>query len=304
MRIVVVGYGSIGRRHARLLKELGGEVSVVSRHSKEWEKSYFDLNSALEKEQPQYIVIANKTQEHYNTLVQLVDRGFSGKVLVEKPLFHHANSLFNHQFSQFCVAYNLRFHPVLQRIKQEIGDEKIISAQVYAGQYLPNWRPESDYRRSYSAFRKEGGGVLRDLSHELDYLMWLFGKWKSLAAIGGHYSNLEIETEDVVSVLFSTQRCPGISLQINYLDKPGQRKLIINTTRHTFIADLIKGHLKKDSEILLSGDIPRDQTYLQQHMSMLAGNSGTLCTAEEGFEVLQMIDAIESSIDTQQWIFS
>ena len=304
MNVTVIGYGSIGARHARILKEMGENVSVVSRHTDEWKKSYSDLESAVEIEQPQYIVVANKTQEHYETLVQLVEIGFYGKVLVEKPLFHRATSLFAHQFSQFCVAYNLRFHPVLQRIKQEIRDEKVLSVQVYAGQYLPDWRPERDYRKSYSISRHEGGGVLRDLSHELDYLVWLFGESKSVVALGGHYSDLEIETEDIVSILFSTKRCPSISLQLNYLDKIGQRKLIINTAHHTFTADLVVGSLMKDSEILVLGEIAKDHTYTQQHLSILRGKAENLCTAEEGFQTLQMIDAIESSIDTQQWVIS
>ena len=187
---LVIGFGSIGQRHARLLREMGLSVHVYSRRTLPDEKKYQSLESALKEVHPEYVVIANETSEHYSTLKTVLSFEVP-QVLVEKPLFSTSvESLPENPKSQVCVAYNLRFHPLLQRLCSEINGQSVLLVQVYVGQYLPDWRPQQNYRNSYSVSRAQGGGVLRDLSHELDYLNWLFGPWQSLTALGGHYSSL------------------------------------------------------------------------------------------------------------------
>ena len=177
MKTLVIGYGSIGSRHYRLLSELGCDVRVLSKHNLGMKNCFFDLSQALSWE-PEYIIIANETAKHYQTLQSLFNNQYkNGIILVEKPLFNQLEVLPKVQLSHVFVAYNLRFHPILQEIKKAIQTEKIISAQIYVGQYLPEWRPDKDYRKSYSAEKALGGGVLRDLSHELDYMNWFFGEF-------------------------------------------------------------------------------------------------------------------------------
>ena len=88
MRVLVIGYGSIGSRHTRVLINLGCKVSVLSKRVVEFEPCYDNLKIALKEEQPDYVVITNKTVEHYSTLLELSRLGYKGIVLVEKPLFH------------------------------------------------------------------------------------------------------------------------------------------------------------------------------------------------------------------------
>jgi len=87
MRSLVIGYGSIGTRHARILKELGCDVGVLSQRVIDFDRSYHDLKTALHDLKPEYVMIANRTSEHYPTLCALVKEGFKGVILVEKPLF-------------------------------------------------------------------------------------------------------------------------------------------------------------------------------------------------------------------------
>ena len=117
------------------------------------------------------------------------------------------------------VAYNFRFHPVLNYLRKELKDQQVISTNIYCGQYLPGWRPNTDYRKCYSSSKKEGGGVLRDLSHEIDYAIWLFGEYEKLTAIGGKYSSLEIDSEDCISILLKMEKCNIVNITLNYLDK-------------------------------------------------------------------------------------
>ena len=110
---LVCGFGSIGQRHVRLLREMGLDVYVYSRRSLSGEKRFPDLSSALTETQPEYVVIANETSEHLTALKTALAFGVP-KILVEKPLFTVSEILPKAPESQVCVAYNLRFHPLIQ----------------------------------------------------------------------------------------------------------------------------------------------------------------------------------------------
>jgi predicted dehydrogenase len=221
--------------------------------------------------------------------------------LVEKPLFSTlVEKLPENLKSQVSIAYNLRFHPLLQRLCSEIKEQIVLSVQIYVGQYLPDWRPQQDYRKSYSVSRAQGGGVLRDLSHELDYINWLFGPWQSISALGGHYSSLSGDSDDVFCLLLKMERCPVVSLQMNYLDRYGRREIIINTEEHTFHLDLVKQEFKRDQEPVSSFSLEKDETYRNQHTDMLKNHGKLCCSLQEGLDVLRMIDAAEKSASTEK----
>lgn len=303
-RTVVVGYGSIGARHARLLEELGCTAAVVSRRDIPWGRSYTELAAALDREDPDYVVIANRTGEHLSTLVALAGCGYRHRVLVEKPLFASLCVVPSHSFSGAYVAYNFRFHPAIARLRDLIRDERVVSAQVYVGQYLPDWRPGTDYRQSYSTRTSEGGGALRDLSHELDYVRWMFGGWSRLTALGGRYGDLDIDTDDAYTVLIETPRCPMVTVQMNYLDRVGRRDILVTTAAHTFHVDLVSGRLCVDRAAAEDCSVPRDFTYRAQHEAVLRGTVGALATLDDGFEVLRMIDAAERAAHGGMWVAS
>jgi predicted dehydrogenase len=299
---LVVGMGSIGRRHARLLGDLDLDVAVVSRHAADVERRYPSLDAALRHEHPAYIIVANETAAHLPTLTALAETGYAGTVLVEKPLFDRPAPLPRHRFAGCYVGYNLRFHPVMREIRRLLADEPTISAQIYVGQYLPDWRTDRDYRETSSASRAAGGGVLRDLSHELDYMTWLFGPCRRVAAVGGHLGPLAIDSDDVQALLLSFARCPVATAQLNYLDRPGGRTIAINTARRTIRADLRRGTLQIDAEVERQFPIARDETYLAQHREALGNSRETLCTAAEAAAVLDLVAAAETAGAAGRWV--
>lgn len=293
MKALVVGYGSIGRRHARVLEAMGHAVAVVSRRADIGHPRRFsDLASALARFAPDHVVIATRTREHLNDVTAVAGSGFAGTVLVEKPLFEAAHPFPAHRFSGAYVAYQLRFHPVVLAVREHLAGRRCLAAHVYVGQYLPDWRPGTDYRVGYSASRAEGGGALRDLSHELDLVTWLLGGWSRLAALGGHVSNLEIDSDDVFSLLLETERCPVVSVHMNYLDSRLRRGMVILTDRGTVGADLRTGTVEVDGfEIPMTVDY--DSTYAAMHAAAMAGEKGILCSWGEGLDVLRLIEAAE-----------
>ena len=299
--VLVSGFGSIGQRHVRILREMGQKVHVFSRRDLQEEKYYRNLEAALSEVHPEYVVIANETSEHESTLKKVLSFGVP-KILVEKPLFSTlVEKLPENLKSQVSIAYNLRFHPLLQRLCSEIKGQIVLSVQIYVGQYLPDWRPQQDYRKSYSVSRAQGGGVLRDLSHELDYINWFFGPWQALSALGGHYSSLSGDSDDVFCLLLKMERCPAVSLQMNYLDRYGRREVLINTDKHTYRLDLMKKEYKRDQEPATLFSIERDETYRTQHTDMLKNHGKLCCSLPEGLDVLRMIDAAEKSAKAESW---
>lgn len=303
-RTLIIGLGSIGQRHADLLTELGAEVAACTRRRDAEMPCHTGMEQALREFAPARVVIANATAEHMGTLLRLHELGFSGPVLVEKPLFSRApETPLPAAFRQsVAVGYNLRFHPAVRALREALRGEQPVSAHLYVGQYLPTWRPGRDYRKSYSASVAQGGGVLRDLSHELDLGLWLFGPWQRLVAHGGHLSELEIETEDTVGLLWQAERCPKVAVEINYLDRAPRRTILVHTRRHTWEADMLGCRLLRDGEPVQSWTTARNATYLAQDRAWLEAESGTLCSFDEGLAVLHMIESTEASLRGRAWV--
>jgi len=303
VKVLVIGQGSIGKRHARILREEGHSVATVSRFPQEGFPNHQTIEEACREFAPGYVVIANRTHEHLEALRHLAATGFSGTVLVEKPLSAVPAGLPRLDFRRALVAYNLRFHPLLQRLSEKLRDEQLISVQIYAGQYLPDWRPQSDYRAAYSSHRAEGGGVLLDLSHEADYLLWLCGGWKRVTGIAGHFSPLEIDSEDLGMFLAETEGCPAASVQVNYLDRKGFREVIVNTRSHTFRVNLVEGTFQEDG-VTEHLAVDRDYTYRAMHRSVLEDEQTICCDISQGMEICRFIDAIKRSSHKGVWITS
>jgi predicted dehydrogenase len=230
MNCLVIGYGSIGHRHASVLAELGLRVHVVTKRDIKDYPCYKTIGEALGKERFDYVVISCETSGHYRSFQTLNSLGYAGKVLIEKPVFSELPSPPQADTSSVFVAYNLRFHPIIRKLRELFCHKKPYSIHVYVGQYLPSWRPDADYTKCYSASRARGGGVLKDLSHELDYINWIAGPWKRVAAIGGKFSELMIDSDDVFSLLIETEHCPVVSVQLNYLDFIARRDMNLKET--------------------------------------------------------------------------
>ena len=300
VNVAVVGAGSIGSRHQRILKQLGHQVSVVSANSPD--ADFRSMSDALERESFDYVVIASQTSQHVTDLSALINNRFSGRVLIEKPLFEKLHTLEENSFSFAAVGYNLRFHPAIVWLKDTLPKlGKLSSANFYVGQYLPTWRPYSDYRKSSSARDISGGGVLRDLSHELDLVQYLFGDWQQLTAVGGKFSDLEIATDDTFSILMTSTKCNAISVQLNYIDRIKQRYITINGNNGTVSIDLISNTAKfNDLDVKFS--VNADDSYVAQHLAVISNDSQNTCSLSEALKVVETIQAIEKSAEKLKWI--
>lgn len=300
-RALIVGAGSIGMRHAEVLTSLNSEVAFVSSRADLGQKTYSSIVEAITEFNPDYVVISNPTALHSKAFQELTAAGFSGRVLVEKPANIASALALPGTFSSVHVAYNLRFHPVMTALRSELQGKKIFSVQAYAGQDLTTWRPGRDVKEQYSAQTSQGGGVLRDLSHELDYLQWLFGNAKEVVALGGRFGELTVDSDDAWSMLFTAELAVQVSLSINYFDIPGSRAVRVVTDTATLFADFISGTLSVNGEILKNFSVDRNDTYLAMHTDVL-GQGLVAADIESALNTDQFILDIERSATEKIWV--
>jgi predicted dehydrogenase len=293
--ILVIGRGSIGSRHCRVASELGHEVCIVSRRNETG--SFATVGEAFSSRHMDAAIIATETAAHGGALRSLLDANFTGAILVEKPLFSHSSEgeYFPRSLTERVrVAYNLRFHPLLLELRKRVqAADRVLNVVVHVGQDLRQWRAGRPVEQTYSTSKSKGGGALRDLSHELDYLTWLFGPWRSVCATGGRVGDLPGDADDCWGILLSFESGAMVTLALDYFCRQPVRTITVNTTSDTIQVDLVRGVLADcKGEVRVTPD--RDLTYREQLRALVADRSGP-CDFDQGLAVLQLIEAIEES---------
>ena len=296
MRIGVIGFGSIGSRHARILRDFGHDVYVVSaRENKDFPR-LSSLADLLKFHSPEYLVIASPTSQHIEDLSELSRQRFNGLILVEKPLFHQSVPIPPLAATQVAIGYNLRFHPFTQLLKETVNTHKhVTSAVLYAGQLLTKWRPGRDYRDTSSAKRSMGGGLLRDLSHELDLASFLFGELLDFDITSNRSGLLEVDGPDSLDITATTHTCERLEIHLNYLDEPAQRTTTLIANGQTTRADYMHNIWKQD-DVMTTVDVQRDDTYRAMHQAVLSGDLKTCATLDDGLRIVQLIDKLEKQL--------
>ena len=299
MHVLIIGFGSIGKRHFSILGAMGGveEVHLVTKQNIAGEVCFHSLQDVHVLDDYDYFIIANETVHHYEQLKLLCSKVTQKKILVEKPLYDKLYKNISLNKNTVVTAYNLRFHPVLQRLKEMLKNQEVYYANVFCGQYLPTWRPQQDYRESYSADLTKGGGVLRDLSHELDYSSWLFGGFDKFQYLSVKRSDLEIKSDDIFTAVGVTKKNTIVNVTLDYISKHPIRRLIIHTQNLTIEADMIKGLIvASDKTGLLTQEVfdseDRNFTYTKMHEAVLNAEANSLCSFEEGLEIVSLIDGV------------
>jgi predicted dehydrogenase len=326
VKALVVGLGSIGVRHINNLYALGvRELGVVRTRNLPPPGEiaardvmvFQDLDLAL-AQKFDLVVIANPTSLHLETLVKALDAG--AHVYIEKPVAHaeqclaQLNSRLIPGGPKVLEGCQLRMHPGLMKISEWISQDKlgkIYSVQVDLGEYLPDWHPWEDYRRSYAALADQGGGVILTLIHELDYLQWLFGKPESIYAIGGHRTSLEITAEDTALITFETRQGACIQLRMDYWRKPPVRRMSIVAEKalvdwdYYARATTLKQGGKIVDELALPPTWDRNEIFMammREFLESLPGETAPRVTLQDGIDALVTALAAKKSIETGQVI--
>jgi len=298
LKVLLIGYGSIGKRHDEVLstfKEITS-IDIVTKQTLTSRNTFFKLQDIQDIRIYDYFVIASETSKHYEQLEYLELNVKNKLIFCEKPLFESSKSL-EILKNEVYVGYVLRFHPLLKKLKKFIKDEKVLNININCGQYLPTWRPISDYRDSYSAKKEQGGGVLLDLSHEIDYMQYLCGEVDELKSYQVKISDLEINSDDFTTLIGKTESGTFVNLSIDYISKITHRKVLLNTLENTYELDFINNRLvKKDKlgveELFESDNLLRNQMFEAMHKSILTTKKD-VCSYNSALDVMKTISKVQ-----------
>ncbi len=313
MNIVLIGAGSIGRRHLNNLITIGYQnVTVVSRSNKsipEYPGIKFKAISALSTEGYDAAIICSPTSSHVEYVRILMHSGLS-RIYLEKPVGNNYTEALELEQEidakniQIRVGYDMRYDPGLQKVKELIATGKIgkiISANAFVGQYLPDWRPSQDYKKSMSASVAAGGGVLLDLAHEFDYLYWLLGDAETVACNYNNTSTLGIETEEVAEVLLRFKNGAIGTIHLDYFQPQLVRNCRITGSKGVIYWDLVTREVSvvnysKEEIIFDYKDFERNDRFLHIMKDFLEGiEDERTVDYKEGLESLKMIEAAKYS---------
>jgi len=318
-RFLIVGSGSIGQRHIRCLISLGERKIAALRSKRGIQKELpRDISAEItelynwqeaENWKPTHLIIANPTSQHLHTVQKGMDIGLN--ILVEKPFLSSYSELNRSKMNlsklsdyQGFVGYNLRFHSIYQYIKKVIDEEKygkILRAELDVGHFLPFWHPNEDYRESYAAQRKLGGGALRTLAHEIDLCQFLFDEITAVQAKLNKISNLEIDVEDNVDIFITCINCSNVAIHIDFLNPIPLRSGKLLFEKGLLEYDYFKNtvyftpYIKNERQIEFEYTGDYNSQYIDQLKDFISQNYKTACSFKMGLKVDQIIEACEKS---------
>ena len=280
VRVIVLGAGSIGARHAANLRRAGASVAIADpiegRALAVWgaEPVPFDLAGLGAYDG---VVVASPTIYHREQTEAALAAGT--RVMVEKPLDVSSRNVDRilTQADRVMVAYNLRLHRPVEDIVGWVHTGRVgrpLTVRLWFGFFLPNWRPTVDYRQTYSARAALGGGVLLDAIHELDLLVWLLGEQLEVeGAVVARVGELEIDTEDTVQAVLRHPEGTVATVSLDYLSRRYRRGIEVIGTEATARLDWARGVLELETEDGVESspaDMPVDRSYEREADAFLS----------------------------------
>jgi len=278
MKIVFFGLGSIGLRYLGLLKKhynhslYAYKTNCRPTDLKKSSVCNIDSPKKLRFLGADIAFITNPTYLHIDTAINCAKLGMN--LFIEKPMGsdkRRLNELLNivrkKQLTSY-VAYNLRFHKVVKKLKIIVENNNPVHMRVIASSYLPDWRPGRRYEETYSAYSKKGGGAVLDLSHELDYTGYILGGVHKISGTFGKISDLKVRAEDFADIN-AVCRYGTANIHVNYFSRNRERTVSIDFKDSVYVkADLIKNTIAKGgvfrNNTVKKYDTSIDDTYLEQ----------------------------------------
>jgi predicted dehydrogenase len=303
MNILIVGLGSIARKHIEAIQFLEYNTTIYALRStnnfvqEEGIINIFSLNNL--DIIFDFAIISNPTHLHFEYIQILAEKNIP--LFIEKPALHSLDnsadliSLIEAKNIITYVACNLRFHPCISFIKEYIKTipTKINEVNVYCGSYLPDWRPGKDFRKIYSANQNMGGGVHLDLFHELDYTTWIFGHPIKSNSIKRSVSSLSINAVDYANYCLEYNSFSA-SIILNYYRKKNKRTIEILTDYQIINVDLVNNLVTDENNQVLfqSSNFEMRNTYIIQmeyFINCIKQNEQPMNSLKESTEVLKIV---------------
>ena len=318
MKILIIGFGSIAKRHINnLIHNINCEIIVYSRRKniRFLDHKKIKVLNSLGKcllEKPDVAFITNETAFHIPMAIKMAKSGLD--LFIEKPLSNSTNGIKTLQkivkqkklVTQ--MGCNLRFHKCIIKIRQLVNQKKIgriISIQSENGSYLPDWHPNEDYRKGYASDRQLGGGIILTMIHDIDYLYWIFGNPKSIFSVSGKFSDLDISAEDYCSSIIEFKNNITAELHLDFFQRPEFRGCKIKGTKGVIYWNSDKNEIrlfknrKKIWEVVLAlKKFQRNEMYIDEIIHFLKcvkNRKQTINNLDEGIKTMKIALAMKKS---------
>lgn len=269
MKFVIVGLGSIGKRHQKNLETLGHKV--IPAHHQD------NLKKIIADQKPNGVLVCTPTSQHL--LPAHIALAADLPVFIEKPLSHNLDGV-DELKGKILVGYCLRFDQSLNQFKTKIdalNKSEIRSVKIVCSSWLPDWHPGTDYTQSYSAKKDLGGGVLLDLSHEIDYALWFFGPTKKVTAKLKQSPEINIETESIADLNLEFLSGVKAAIHLSYASRQPDRYCEVVTETETLRWDFIANNDMYVEE-------------MEHFIKVCQNKEQPLITLAEGRNVLEVIE--------------
>ena len=317
MKIAVIGYGSIGKRHVQNLLNVPNTEIIICTKQKIKNpntKKIKIVKSIVEcvKEKPEMGIIANETSKHITEANELVKHGIH--IFLEKPL---SNSTKDLKFLENTIekqklisqmGCNFRFHPCIMKMKELVEKGiigEIISVSAESGSYLPDWHPYEDYTKGYAARDDLGGGIVLTCIHEIDYLYWILGDVKEVFSITGKFSNLKVTSDDMSAIILRFKNNVIGELHLDYFQRPNFKSCKIRGDKGVIHWNSdnneVKIHLtnkKRWEKVLKLKNYERNKMYVDEinhFLKCVKRKKTTINNIKEGVRTLEISLGIKKS---------
>ena len=276
MNVLIIGLGSIGQRHLKNLQtiKLVKKIYVFRKKfitptlinystpskkkiDKIYKISYLKNLKDLSRYNIHAAFVCSPTSLHSAQAVELIKNKIN--VFIEKPINNNLKNISKlsrlvskNKKIKHMIGYQLKFNPLIKKLKSIINRKnigKIYHVQIHHGEHIDDFHPYEDYKISYAARKKLGGGVVLTQSHEIDYLMYLFDNYnfEKKYSLNIKQSNLKLDVEDSsFSIVEMKKKKQSIicSINLNYFERPRNRSIKIIGEKISISANLVNNTIE------------------------------------------------------------
>lgn len=277
MKVCFVGIGSIGKRHVKnithVCQQEGTDLEIhVLRSSRTplppdiqgFISREFFTESELDNGYDA-VFITNPTDMHYRTMQTVKDH--SRNFFIEKPLFEDFNKDIDAMNlpaeNRYYIACPLRYTNVIAEASKVAKAKPVFSVRAISSSYLPDWRPNVDYTKVYSASKEQGGGVCIDLIHEWDYLSSIFGFPRRIEMMAGKFSDLKITSEDL-AVYIADYGDKLVEVHLDYFGRRPVRYCEFLTGEGTYRFDIVNSKIIFNDAVIKEFNEDPNEKYIKE----------------------------------------
>jgi hypothetical protein len=294
-KILIIGFGSIGNKYFKILnKYFKKKVHAFNFSKKITKKNLIITKKKIDKINPDYFILCTPSHLHYEHLKFICKNYCKKVILCEKPLFLKPKKI-NLNNNEVFVGYNLRFHPVVNKAKKIFEKKKVEEVYIHCSTFMPKWRKK---KFNYSFSHRMSGGVLFDLSHEIDYFTWIFGALNKKFSIFKKLSKMKMTSKDTFFINGNSSHCKKVLIFLDFISNIDERFFIVKTKTEKFI-----GNINKNSYHIISNNGNKNIKKIYKNFSIMNSLKDQVkdvffskvkktCTFDEGFNLVTAMNKL------------